>query len=259
MPIDRNAVNAHLAAVDRDLVPSLQDQRFANHHVLVQRYEEVKVAWNNHHAAVSTINEIVNEICVACEFMSSPECVSLTYEQPLADTERTIDFLVTTTEDRSIFFDVKTVRPDERDAWARYNGLREHFTPGADLVLNPNMMGGELAHYAIAARERFLEHTLALEEKIRTIVNPGDFSFALVFCGDGFRWHESELEDFADFYRTGRHRPDDHFGNVESHYMNERGLAFRGTIDSFCYMKRPLPASRRTLFRCDVHGWPDHI
>ncbi len=256
MPIDRSAVDAFLLEVDHNLLPRLQDQRFTNPPQLIRRYEEAKAAWNDSRGGVSALNEIVNEICIACEFLSSAECGSLSYETPLIGTDRTIDFLVTTTQNRSIYFDVKTVHPDESDAWARYQSMQEHFTPGAELVLDQDWMGGELAHFFIASRERFLEHTLALEDKIETITNRNDFSYALVFCGDGFRWHETDLEDFADFYRTGRHRPDDHFGAVETHYMNEKGLSFRRRIDSFCYFERPLPEIRRTVFHCNVRGWP---
>lgn len=256
MPIDKIAVDMVLAEVDDSRLLRLRDQRFANSQTLIRRYEETKVAWNNNQASLSALNEIVNEICVACEFMSSLECTSLSYEPPLAGTHKTIDFLVTTKQKLSILFDVKTVHPSEKDAWARYESVREHFTPGADLVLDQDWMGGEIAHNALAARQRFLEHTLALEDKIAAITNRDEYSFALVFCGSGSKWEEDELEDFADFYRTGRHRPDDHFGNVESHYMKQKGLSFRGTIVSFCYLERPLSSAQRILFRCNVLGWP---
>ena len=220
MPTNKSAVDEFLAEVDRDLLPRLRDQRFVNPQKLTRRYEEAKAAWNDGRACVSAPTEIDNEICVACEFLSSAECASLSYEPPLVGTEKTIDFLLTTTQGRSIYFDVKTVHPREGDAWARYESMREHFTPGADLILDQNWMGGEIAHDHLAARQRFLEHTLALEDKIEAIANHEDFSYALVVCGSGSKWYASHLEDFADFYRTGRHRPDDPLGNVESHYMN---------------------------------------
>ena len=41
----------------------------------------------------------------------------------------------------------------------------------------------------------------------------------LVFCGNGARWHRSNLEDFADYYHAGKHRQDDPFALMEKHHI----------------------------------------
>lgn len=62
------------------------------------------------------------------------------------------------------------------------------------------------------------------------------------------------LEDFADFYFTGRHRPDDSFGNMESHYIKENGILIVRSIDSFCYMERKTAEIKPKVFRCGIMG-----
>jgi hypothetical protein len=49
----------------------------------------------------------------------------------------------------------------------------------------------------------------------------------LVFCGSGFAWRLSDLEDFADFYRTAVHRADDPFA-LNTTWMR-RGCSSCGT------------------------------
>ena len=97
---------------------------------------------------------------------------------------------------------------------------------------------------------------LELEDKIGEIANREKYSFALVFCGDGFKWHRTQLEDFADFYRTGRHRPDDPVGKMELHDMNDKGQRLQRTISCFCYLERPLFRIEKKKFVIGVHGWP---
>ncbi|HYR06454.1 MAG TPA: hypothetical protein VEQ60_01720 [Longimicrobium sp.] len=60
----------------------------------------------------------------------------------------------------------------------------------------------------------------------------------LVFCGDGFRWHLDELEDFVAFYRSGYHRQDDPFSKMELQYLRERSLRRNRTIDHFAFVER---------------------
>ena len=120
--------------------------------------------------------------------------------------------------------------------------------------MDQEWLGGEIAHDFFAARQRFLEHAVALEEKIAANTTREGVFYALVVCGSGGRWYEDQLEDFADFYRTGRHRPDDPFGDMETHFMDEKGLSLRGMIHSFCYMKRPLRSARHTVFHCNLRG-----
>ena len=110
MPIDRAAVDKLLADANRDLIPRLEDERFANPGVLIRRYRDVCAAWNRGGSETGAINETINEICVACELLGT-ETTSMLYEPILHNTNKTIDFLVTLNDRRSIYYDVKTVHP----------------------------------------------------------------------------------------------------------------------------------------------------
>ena len=75
------------------------------------------------------------------------------------------------------------------------------FPKNTELVLDQEFEGGEIFHDYFAARGRFLEYTKEFEEKIEQILHHDQYIFKMVFCGNG-KWHQSHLEDFADFYRT---------------------------------------------------------
>jgi hypothetical protein len=120
--------------------------------------------------------------------------------------------------------------------------------------LKRNFLGGELWHYIFSSRARFLEHSLALERKIADSEPPTEgTTYRLVFCGSAFHWTRDRLEDFADFYRTGRWRADDALAAQQAHYIASKGISFRGTINGFCCLHRD-PASLTDEFRVDVRG-----
>jgi hypothetical protein len=60
----------------------------------------------------------------------------------------------------------------------------------------------------------------------------------LVFCGTGFAWGISELEDFADFYRRGQHRVDDPFAAMEQHAIKEKSIELARTLEGFAALHR---------------------
>jgi hypothetical protein len=65
-------------------------------------------------------------------------------------------------------------------------------------------MGAAIFGNSFAARSSFLKYILETEAKLASHVAVQPGRGVLVFCGDGFGWDTSELEDFADFYRLGR-------------------------------------------------------
>lgn len=91
-----------------------------------------------------------------------------------------------------------------------------------------------------AARGRMMEYTLELENKIATAnLTAPKTAVILMLCGEGFYWHEDELEDFVSFYRSGTHRADDPFAKMEAHEMSEKGITFQRSITRFACMNRP--------------------
>lgn len=260
MPIDRELVERFLSEVDAEMVPVIEAgaNRLQGHRKLLGRYRFECAAWRSEKVDhVRGIMEVVNELCVARLILEDQDVISADYEPEIDGMDRTIDFLVRpATTDARIFYDVKTIHPQERDAWERYQKAKDErwFTPNTELVLDREWMGGEIAHELFASREKFLQYALELEAKIRQVANREGAYFRVVFCGNGFQWRRDHLEDFADFYFTGRYRPDDSLGAIQAHYMNENGITLDRSIHGFCYLQRAKPSVTVAAFACDVRG-----
>jgi hypothetical protein len=64
---------------------------------------------------------------------------------------------------------------------------------------------------------------------------------ARVFCGTAWGWHRSHLEDFADFYRTGKHREDEAFADMEAADLRSgRKPPLQHNIAGFGFLKRHM-------------------
>src|SRR5689334_21647798 len=85
-----------------------------------------------------------------------------------------------------------------------------------------------------------LEYAVELEGKIRDCKLAGDKRlFIMALCGEGFHWHQDQLEDFIAFYLTGTHRGDDPFSKVESHYIQQENIKLDRSITRFACLNRP--------------------
>ena len=115
-------------------------------------------------------------------------------------------------------------------------------------------MGGEIAHELFASREKFLDYTLELEAKIRSLPKQTLTYFRLIFCGNGVQWPRDRLEDFADFYFSWHCRADDSMGSMQTHYMATNGIALDRSIHGFCYFFRKQLSATEKAFGCDVCG-----
>lgn len=104
-----------------------------------------------------------------------------------------------------------------------------------------------------------LEYTLELGQKIREsdLRRQNDTVFVLAFCGTGFDLHESQLKDFADFYRNGRYRPDDSFAEMEVHFIVEKRLVLEWTVTCFAYMERKKTAILPSVMHWNICGPAD--
>jgi len=261
--IDRNLVETFLTAVDSKLVPQIEARRdrLMQNAKLLNKYRSECGAWRSRRVPhVRGITEVVNELCFADLILKDEKVRTAEYEPPIGNTKKTIDFLVVLENSgvpcTRIYYDVKTIQPEERNSWERYERTKVKglFTSGTELVLDPEWMGGEIAHDFFVAREKFLEYTLEFEDKIRHIKNRESCRFEMVFCGDGFQWRCDHLEDFADFYFTGRHRHDDPFGDMEAFDLAEKRIALDRTINGFCYLQRTKPRVTVTKFKRNVRG-----
>lgn len=260
MPIDRELVEGFLSKVDAQIVPAIiaGAPQLQGHQKLLAKYQAARTDWNDRKVEhIREITAAVNELCIARLILDDKKVTSASYEPQLEGTGQSIDFLVCPARsDGRIFFDVKTVQPEERDAWDRYERAKNSawFTPHTELVLEQEGMGGEIAHELFASREKFLDYTLELEAKIRSLPKQTLTYFRLIFCGNGVQWRRDHLEDFADFYFSGHCRADDTLGSMQTHYMAEKGITFDRSIHEFCYFFRKQPSTAGNAFRCDVRG-----
>ncbi len=191
-----------------------------------------------------TVDEAHNELCMAAAILQNPnpKFSVLEYEPRLYGCSKSIDFCAKTPDGLTLFVDVKTIKPMPRDRWEQYQKALEEgwFPDKVKLLLSKEWLGGELWHNTFAARSRFLEYALELEQKIADCKFQAEkIFFVLAFCGEGFYWHEDELEDFVSLYFSGVHRPDDPFTKAEDKYLNEKKVSLSRTISRFACIRRP--------------------
>jgi hypothetical protein len=189
------------------------------------------------------VDEAHNELCVASALLSNKQLkfVRLEYEPPLPGCARTIDFRATADNRQIAYVDVKTIKPEDTDRWHQFERARNEgwFPENVIVGISQQWLGGEIWHAWFAARGRMLEYSLELEQKIAEAGLEADKAiFVLALCGDGFRWHQDQLEDFVAFYSTGAYLADDSFSQVEHKYMTDKEISLKRTISRFAYFQR---------------------
>lgn len=152
---------------------------------------------------------------------------------------------------------MKTVHPKTKattSAYQKFQERRQHHPDNVEYVVNPESMGGAIYADSFKSRTHFLQYSREFEERLAEAKAIQQGPGILVFCGSGFAWTCSELEDFADFYHFGTHRADDPFAKMELHHLKTNKITLARNIDHFAYLKRPFNIARRTEFRCPVRG-----
>jgi hypothetical protein len=217
--------------------------RFPDGEQLLRRFNEAVDATLKG-ASIRAAEEAHNELCIARALLLNTKLQfsGISYEPTLPGCAKSIDFRAVSTDGVTVFVDVKTIKPEPKDRWEQFErAIREEWFPANhNVFLAKEWLGGEIWHNMFAARARMMEYTLELEAKIRECGLTGreNTVFVLALCGDGFHWHEDGLEDFVQFYRSGRHRSDDHFAKAEAHFMEEESISFERTVTRFACMKR---------------------
>ena len=226
------------------------------------------VLWNQFKTAVAAcladpkqddrqITERVNEMAVAKVLAEDPHLTgTIEYEPALLSDGRRIDFVVDRGED-NLYVEVKTVRPrtaDTEETWNNYLRRRERHPKNVQFITKKEWMGGAIYGNTFTSRSRFLEYTLDFEVRLAAAkaIKPGPG--VLVFCGNGFAWRLSNLEDFADFYRNGVHRADDPFALMEKYDMEDKGVQLLRNVDHFALLKRHIEQARAEKFTYPVRG-----
>jgi len=219
--------------------------RFHHGPQLIDRFQKaIDDVLTHGRGSFRAVDEAHNELCIASAILADvkPGVRRLTYEPALPNCDKTIDFRAELTNGLIVFVDVKTIKPLPVDRWDQFErAVQEGWFPeNMSVILSKEWLGGEFWHYMFAARSRMLEYTLELEEKITLskLKDPTTL-FTLAFCGDGFRWHEDELEDFVSFYSSGVHRSDDTFALAEMRHIKDKGIVLTKEISRFACMLRP--------------------
>lgn len=227
-------------------------------HVLWAQFESAVDACSTcTNATVRALTERINELAVAKALIEDPNIFGpISYEPALLPNGQRIDF-VAFEEDRNIYVEVKTVHPqaqDTKQSWDNYLRRRTHHPKNVIFHVERNRMGGAIYGDSFAARSHFLDYTLDFESRLAAAKVIRDGLGILVFCGNGFSWSASELEDFADFYRTGIHRPDDPFAPMEQHHIDKEGLQLLRNVDLFACLKRAVERAELEQLTCPVRG-----
>jgi large subunit ribosomal protein L30 len=255
-----------------ELDPFLAEVTDEYHHLLVgagNRVTRGNVLWEQFESAVAAhhashgrderaLIERVNELAVAKLLAEDPalQKARIEYEPDLLPDGRKIDFVVDRGGD-NLYVEVKTVRPKTRatvGAYRKFEERRKWHAENVEFVVDPRSMGGAIYGDAFASRGHFLDYTMAFEDRLAAAkaIRPGPG--ILVFCGNGFAWRRTNLEDWADFYHLGKHRADDPFGPMERYHIETNGIALKRNVDHFAWLQRPFEQARRTGLAFPIRG-----
>lgn len=203
------------------------------------------------------ITEKVNELAVAKVLLDDKTMIwPISYEPNILPDGRKIDFVVDRGDD-NLYVEVKTVRPrtvDTDETWQKFVQRKKHHPQNVNVIVEKDWMGGAIYGNMFASRAHFLEYARDFETRLGAAkaVKPGPG--VLVFCGTGFAWHKSNLEDFADFYLAGTHRNDDAFARMEQHYIKEKKINLLRNIDHFAYLRRHIEVPQMEEFHFPIRG-----
>ena len=243
---DYEWVKAYAAGVQKTFGQEFEAaaDRFRDGQVLLDRFNAaIESVLKNGRGHFRAVDEAHNELCIASALLSNKQLqfVRLEYEPPLPGCARTIDFRATADNGQIAYVDVKTIKPEDTDRWDQFERARTEgwFPENVIVGISQQWLGGEIWHAWFAARGRMLEYSLELEQKIAEAgLQAHNAIFVLALCGDGFRWHQDQLEDFVAFYSTGAYRADDSFSQVECKYMTDKKISLNLTISRFAYFQR---------------------
>jgi ribosomal protein L30 len=207
------------------------------------------------------ITEKVNEMAVAKVLVEDQTIAGpITYEPDFLPDSRKIDFVVDRGAD-NLYVEVKTVRPrtaDTEATWEKYIGRKAHHPPNVQFVVEKDWIGGSIYGNVFGSRGHFLDYTREFEQRLAAAKAIKSGPGVLIFCGTGFAWHKSNLEDFSDFYLTGVHRDDDAFALMEQHNIKEKKIKLLRNIDHFGYLRRHIEVPKMEKFHFPIQG-PRHI
>lgn len=247
-----------IARVRGELFPRLlADQRFVDAGKLTARFDHEVAVWQKN-GVIRQVIEIGNELAAAAKILTRlQDDDSLQYEPPISGTKKRLDFLRQTKKGEREWIEVKTVAPlwmDTEEQWQKYLLIAQEFPENAKLVVAKEWEGAAISGQAIKARLSLVNRTLETEARAALIPDAERGPVTLVFCSTGFAWHRDDLEDFADYYRSGKFRQDDWSRAAICRYMGEQKLSFARSLAGFHYLARKHEDVDATEFFVCVRG-----
>ncbi len=257
----RPDVKQHIAAVRAYYAPIIRgtNSRLEGGAKLWGQFMDTIASYARGSVKFGAVYERINELAIADILLAdhSLRPSRICYEPPITADGRRIDFVVPNAVGSALYIEVKTVRPTAEDTeqnWQRYKKRRQLHTANTDYIVEREYLGAEIYSDSFASRSKFMEYTRDFEPRLADAsrVQPG--RGVLAFCGTEMEWNRSELEDFADFYRNGRHRQDDPFAAMEAASLRAVGESLQRNIAAFCFMKRPMDSTMAKKWVADVRG-----
>jgi hypothetical protein len=248
-----------VARVEAETVaPLLTDPRFPDASKMRDRFLKNVKVWRDggqNRALVEDANEIAAAVAI---LELGPEEFLLEYEPRLKNTLKNIDFGLRWPDRKRSWVDVKTVAPkwiDDDASWQRFERIAADAPDDASLIVDRAWAGAAISGQEIKARWSFIQRAKELEEKIALLSDEEKGPVRLLLCSNG-EFRDDGLEDFAEFYKSGRFRADDWSRNAVTKFLADRGITYARTIDGFCFLERRTWDARANEFRCDLRG-PD--
>jgi len=254
-------IEAHIAAAEDFYRPIIlgPGSSLTGGSKLWRQFEETRDAFRRGATDFQPVYERINEMAAAQVLLGDPTLAgaAIAYEPPIAADGSLIDFVVSLPDGRTLYIEVKTVHPRTEDgdaSWAKYEQRRAHHPNHVAYLVHKDWLGGEIYGASFSARGAFMTYARQLEDRLAaaTAVRPG--GGVLLICGTGFPWHRSELEDFADFYRSGRHRADDPFAKMEAHAISAGSIVLRRNIGEIAYLRRAMDRVQAEEWAAKVEG-----
>jgi hypothetical protein len=220
-----SAQDQWIASVRAEAIPRIEaDCRFVGADALRNNFEKAVLEWKRYRRMRTAIN-FGNEICLALELLTRRSDIArLAYEPKLLGTKKSMDFYLECDDGARVWIDAKTVAPKNGD------------------------------NQALKARLGFLTKSSEVEQKVAALTVAEHAPVYLAFFSGAGAWHRDDLEDFADFYRTGRFRGDDWAAPEIAGQVKARKIKISGTITGFCFLERQHHDIRASQFDWDVRG-----
>jgi hypothetical protein len=233
------------------------DTRFVGSKDLLGRFDREIAAWQRG-GSFQAVIEIGNELAAAERLLSTlGRDGQMRYEPPIVGSKKRIDFLLLDANRTRSWVEVKTIHPtwvDNEPGWQRFVRIAQAFPANAQLVVDSQWAGSAIAGQSIKTRWSFIKRSVEVEARAAEISRHECGPVWLMLCSTGLNWCLDELEDFADFYRTGVARDDDWMCNAAAQYMRDEQVTFSGALAGFHYLARKHDAVSAHDFRCDVRG-----